>query len=159
VVASRWPDQLAANTPAAPAPAADNSDAGAPPNAVTPPPAAATVAPLTAADAPAARQSGSTQMLIIAIVGALSVAGLAASAVGFGGWRKRRSRPIEGERRAIWDTPPDEGSRPSPLPERPFPLPIASRPHIGAPRELREADDPDDKIAEMLVRLARSAQA
>ena len=51
---------------------------------VTPQPPAAAVVPLTAAEAPPARQSGSTQMLIIAIVGALSVAGLAASAVGYG---------------------------------------------------------------------------
>jgi hypothetical protein len=152
VVASRWPDKLAANTPAASAPAPDNSNASAPSNAVAPQPSAAAVVPLTVADTPPAKQSSSTQMLIIAIVGALSVAGLAASAVGFGGWRKGRPRAIEGERHDIWETTPNEGSRS-------LPFPAASRPPIGLPKELHEADDPDDKIAEMLVRLARSAQA
>ena len=159
VVASRWPDQLAANTPADSAPVTDNTDnsgASAPSDAVvTPqPPAAAAVVPLTAADAPPARQSSSTQMLIIAIVGALSVAGLAASAVGFGGRRKSRARLIDGDRHAIWETTSDEGPVPSP-----FPAEAASRPQIGLPKELREVHEPDDRIAEMLVRLARSAQA
>lgn len=154
VVASRWPDQLAANTPAVSTPATDNSNANAPADVVTPQPSATTAAvvPLTTADVPPAKQSSSIQMLIIAIVGALSVAGLAVSAVGFGGWRKDRPPSIEGERRPIWETTPDDGPRPSPFP-------AAARPHIGLPKELREADDPDDKIAEMLVRLARSAQA
>jgi hypothetical protein len=154
VVASRWPDQLAANTPADSEPATDNSDASAPSDAdVTPQPPAAAAVPLTAAEAPPARQSSSTQMLIIAIVGALSVAGLAASAVGFGGRRKNRARLIDGDRHAIWETTSDEGPVPSPFAE------AASRPQIGLPKELREIDAPDDRIAEMLVRLARSAQA
>ena len=161
VVASRWPDQLAANTPADSAPVTDNSDASAPSDAdVTPQPPAAAVVPLTAAEAPPARQSSSTQMLIIAIVGALSVAGLAASAVGYGGRRKHRLDGIEleaenrGDRRAIWETT---------LADRPLPSPFtasaAIRPNIGIPRELREAQSPDDKIAEMLARLAKSAEA
>jgi hypothetical protein len=116
------------------------------------------VVPLAAADAASEKQSGSTQMLIIAVVGALSVAGLAASAVGYGGRRKRLD-DIElevgnrGDRRAIWETT---------LADRPLPSPFAAsaaiRPNIGIPRELREAKDPDNKIAEMLARLARSAQ-
>jgi hypothetical protein len=154
VVASRWPEQLTAASSIAPDPGPDNSSAPAP--ATTPP--AATVAPLAAADAPGERQSGSTQMLIIAIVGALSVAGLAASAVGYGGRRKRLDDiAIEaenrGDRRAIWETT---------LADRPLPSPFAAaaiRPNIGIPRELREADHPDNKIAEMLARLAKSAQA
>jgi hypothetical protein len=158
VVASRWPDQLAANTPADSEPVTDNTDnsgASAPSDAVaTPqPPAAAAVVPLTAAETPPARQSSSIQMLIITIVGALSVAGLAASAVGFGGRRKSRARLIDADRHAIWETTSDEGPVPSPFAE------AASRPEIGLPKELREVQKPDDRIAEMLVRLARSAQA
>jgi hypothetical protein len=161
VVASRWPDQLAADTPADSAPVADNSDASASSDAdVTPQPPAAAVVPLTAAEAPPARQSSSTQMLIIAIVGALSVAGLAASAVGYGGRRKHGLGEIQievensGDRRAIWETTLADRPRPSP-----FAASAAIRPNIGIPRELREVQDSDDKIAEMLVRLARSAQA
>jgi hypothetical protein len=151
VVAARWPDQLAANTPEASTPATDNSNASAPADAVTPQPPAAAVVPPVAPDVPPAKQSSSTQMLIIAIVGALSVAGLAASAVGFGGRRKDRPRSIEDERQPIWETTLDDGPRPSPFP-------AASRPHIGLPKELREIREPDDKIAEMLARLARSSR-
>ncbi len=160
VVASRWPEQLAAASPTAPDASADNSSAVAPSSAKATAPSAATVVPLAAADAAGEKQSGSTQMLIIAIVGALSVAGLAASAVGYGGRRKIRLDDIEveaenrGDRRAIWETT---------LADRPLPSPFAAsaaiRPNIGIPRELREAQDPDHKIAEMLARLAKSAQA
>ena len=159
VVASRWPGQLADNTPAASAPATDDasasdSNASAPSDAVvTPQQPAAALVPLTVAEAPPARQSSSIQMLIVAIVGALSVAGLAASAVGFGGRRNNRPRPIDGDRRTIWETTSDEGPVPSPFRAEP-----ASRPHLGLPKELREARKPDDQIAEMLARLARSAQ-
>jgi hypothetical protein len=159
VVASRWPDQLAANTPADSEPVTDdtdNSGASAPSDTVaTPqPPAAAAVVPLTAAETPPARQSSSIQMLIITIVGALSVAGLAASAVGFGGRLKKRAPLIDSDRHAIWEVTSDEGPVvPSPFAE------AVSRPQIGLPKELREVREPDERIAEMLARLARSAQA
>jgi hypothetical protein len=159
VVASRWPEQLAAASSTAPDANPDNSNATAPSPAAATAPSAATVVPLAAADAASEKQSDSTQMLIIAIVGALSVAGLAASAVGYGGRRKHRLDGIElevesrGERRAIWETT---------LADRPLPSPFATaaiRPDIGIPRELREAHGPDDRIAEMLARLAKSAEA
>jgi hypothetical protein len=153
VIASRWPEQLAAASSIAADAGPDDASATAAATA----PSTATVVPLAAADAVGERQSGSTQMLIIAIVGALSVAGLAASAVGYGGRRKLRLDDIEleadnrGDRRAIWETT---------LADRPLPSPFAAalRPNIGIPRELREADDRDEKIAEMLARLAKSAQ-
>ena len=159
VVASRWPEQLAAASSIAPDTSSDNSSAIAPSPTVATAPPAANVVPLAAADAASEKQSGSTQMLIIAVVGALSVAGLAASAVGYGGRRKRLDDiqlEVEnrGDRRAIWETT---------LADRPLPSPFAAsaaiRPNIGIPRELREAQDPDDKIADMLARLAKSAQA
>jgi hypothetical protein len=160
VVASRWPEQLAAASSTASDASPDNSAANAPPQAAAIEPSAAAVAPLTAADTTTEKQSGSTQMLIIGIVGALSLAGLAASAVGYGGRRKNLFGEIQlesqslGNRRAIWETTLADRPLPSP-----FPAPAARRPNIGIPRELREADDPDDKIAEMLARLARSAQS
>jgi len=170
VVASRWPEQLAAASPDVSDASPDNSAGGTPsPPAATQPSTAAAV-PLASADASSEKQSGSTEMLIIAIVGALSVAGLAASAVGYGGRRKLRLDQAQGDfkddfgadingetkgrRRAIWETTLTDRPLPSP-----FPAPVARRPNIGIPNELREADDPDDKIAEMLARLARSAQA
>ena len=159
VVASRWPEQLAAASSTAPDASPDNSSATAPSSAAATAPSVATVVPLAAADAASEKQSGSTQMLIIAIVGALSVAGLAASAVGYGGRRKHDLDEIElevenrGDRRAIWETTLADRPLPSP-----FAAPAAIRPNIGIPRELREAQGPDDKIAEMLARLAKSAQ-
>ncbi|HEY0910592.1 MAG TPA: hypothetical protein VGD75_10230, partial [Bradyrhizobium sp.] len=174
VVASRWPEQLAAASPDVPDASPDNSANSTPSRPVATEPSSAAAVPLASADAPSEKQSGSTQMLIIAIVGALSVAGLAASAVGYGGRRKLRFDEIQngfkddftdgfgadingetrGRRRAIWETTLTDRPQPSP-----FPAPVARRPNIGIPNELREADDPDDKIAEMLARLARSAQA
>jgi hypothetical protein len=157
VVASRWPQQLAAASSIAADASPDNSSAAAQSSAVATAPA--TVVPLAAADAASEKPSGSTQLLIIAIVGALSVAGLAASAVGYGGRRKRLDDieievETKGDRRAIWETTLADRPRPSP-----FAASAAIRPNIGIPRELREAKDPDDKIAEMLARLAKSAQA
>ena len=160
VVASRWPEQLAAASSAASDSSPDNPAVNAPSQATATQPSTAAVVPLTAADAPPEKQSGSTQLLIIAIVGALSVAGLAASAVGYGGRRKSRVGEIQLENqgdhrgRAIWETTLTDRPLPSP-----FPAAAALRPNIGIPRELREANDPDDKIAQMLARLARSAQS
>jgi hypothetical protein len=167
VVASRWPEQLAAASSDVSDPSPDNSAANTASHPVATEPSAATAVPLATADASSEKQSDSTQMLIIAIVGALSVAGLAASAVGYGGRRKIRLDEIQdhikdrikddingetkGYRRAIWETTLTDRPLPSPFP-------LARRPNIGIPNELREAHDPDDKITEMLARLARSAQ-
>jgi hypothetical protein len=171
VVASRWPDQLSATASAAPpsapapvSPPADTqandvqpnnmqADAASPPQA---PPAPAV--PLAAADASMAKQSGSAMMLLAVVVGALSVAGLAASAIfRFGGKRRRSREDVRGEVRPIWDLDRDfrRGDRPLPFPAS------AVRPNIGAPLELQEADDANDRdrIEQMLARLARSAQS
>jgi hypothetical protein len=165
VVASRWPEQLAAASSDVSDPSPDTSAANTASHPVATEPPAATAVPLATADASSEKQSDSTQMLIIAIVGALSVAGLAASAVGYGGRRKIPLDEIQdhikddingetkGYRRAIWETTLTDRPLPSP-----FPAPVARRPNIGIPNELREAHGPDDKIAEMLARLARSAQ-
>jgi len=162
VVASRWPEQLSANSPVAPppqpAPANPPDDvqanAAAPPSAVAPQAAA----PLAAADASMAKQSGSAVMLLAVIVGALSVAGLIASAVFRAGGRRRRSRSdIPPEVRPTWDLDRDLKRSAPPLP---FPASAIHRPNIGAPLELQEADDADERnrIEQMLQRLARSAQ-
>ena len=185
VVASRWPDQLSANASAAPPPApisppanaqaddgqandvqandaqandvqADGLQAAAPP---PPAPAAAPTVPLAAADASMAKQSGSAMMLLVVMVGALSVAGLVASAMfRFGGKRRRGDEDVRGEVRPIWDLDRDFRRSDRPLP---FPASAARRPNIGMPLELEEADDSADRdrIEQMLARLARSAQS
>jgi hypothetical protein len=162
VVASRWPDQLAANSPAtapAPAPVVADPPADLQANAAQQQPApAAPAVPLAAADASLAKQSNSAMMLLAIIVGALSVAGLVASVVFRTSGKRRRGRKSFGsDALPIWDIDRDlkRGDRPLP-----FPRSAAARPNIGAPRELDEPDDLDDRdrIEQMLARLARSTQ-
>jgi hypothetical protein len=175
VVASRWPDQLAANSPPPPpqatAPAATPAPAPATAPVIADPPAdlqanaaqqqpapAAPAVPLAAADASSAKQSNSAMMLLAIIVGAFSVAGLVASVVfRTSGKRRRGRKSFGGDALPIWDLDRDlkRGDRPLP-----FPRSAAARPNIGAPRELDEPDDLDDRdrIEQMLARLARSTQ-
>jgi hypothetical protein len=92
-------------------------------------------------------------MLLIVIAGALALAGIMAAAVfRFGRMRRAARREIRGGRRAIWDSV-DTG-RPSPAPFARGDLPMR---RVDIPREPREADDPNRRIAEMLARLHSSA--
>ena len=99
-------------------------------------------------------------MLLAVMVGALSIAGLAASAIfRFGGKRRRRRDDLRGEVRPIWDLDRDFRRSDRPLP---FPASAVRRPNIGMPLELEEDDDTDadhDRIQQMLARLARSTQS
>jgi hypothetical protein len=108
---------------------------------------------LAAADASSEKQPGSIQMLLIIIAGALTFAGLIGSAIfRFGSMRQAGRRQIRGDRRAIWDLA--DTDRPSPTA---YPRADMSMRRVDIPRELREADDPNDRIVEMLARLSRSA--
>ena len=161
VVASRWPEQLSANAAPAPQPPAPvNPPAQVQANASPPPqpvPAPSTV-PLVVADASMAKQSGSIVMLLAVIVGALSVAGLIASMVFRSGSKRRTRAPTLEEVRPIWDLDRELKRRRAP---QPIPATAIQRPNIGAPLELQEADDSEerDRIEQMLERLARSAQS
>jgi hypothetical protein len=191
-ISARWPDQSAANSFDAPEPATDNSKAPPEPALAAPPPPATLLAP---ADAPSEKQSGSIQMLLIVMAGALALAGLVGSAiVRFGGRGRTDDREIEDDRSTMWDTVrADHQSRPvfqhqvapklatpklatrhpgelraggapratnAPAPRAAGTPRTANAPRAaGAPRPAsRPAGAPDDKIAEMLARLARSAQ-
>jgi hypothetical protein len=108
---------------------------------------------LAAADSSSEKQSGSIQMLLIIIAGALSFAGLIGSAIfRFGSRRQAGRRQIRSDRRAIWDLA--DTDRPSPPA---YPRADVSMRRVDIPRELREADGPNDRIAEMLARLSKSA--
>lgn len=154
-IASRWPDQLNANTSDDSAPAADNSSTNPQPDATTaPPPSAVAPVPPTAADAPppASKQPGSMQGLLTIMIAALALAGLVGGAIMRFGRRKgaEDEAELDLDRRPVWDREYDD----HPLP---YPAAAAHRPNIGRPRELRTVE-PDDTIKEMLARLARSAQ-
>ena len=107
-----------------------------------------------------AKQSGSLVMLFAVIVGALSVAGLVASMVFRSGRKRRTQTPTLEEVRPVWDIDRDLKRRRAPSP---FPEPAMQRSNIGAPLELQEAQaayeaDDRDRIAQMMARLAKSAQ-
>jgi hypothetical protein len=171
LIASRWPDSSSLNAPVGPGPTVDNSDANAQadvaaasPAVATVPPAVAAV-PLAAADSSSVKQPVSMQTLLLVVIGALALAGLIGSAVfRFGSRRRNRRR---GSRRVNWDAAAiDRPSRPD------YPRQRAPMPRVDVPRELRAANDPDagianvraandgvadDRITEMLARLARSS--
>jgi len=156
VVASRWPDPSSAGA----GPMTANADA-VKPDAVKPSDAAATrppavaAVPLATADAlpeDAGNPSGPIRMILLAIIGALSLAGILGSAIfrlGSGRVRIAR-RDLRVDRRAIWDSAgadpacPDAGAR---LRE------------ADARRKPRAADDPNRRIAEMMARLSRGSTA
>ncbi len=157
VVASRWPEQLSANSPPPPtAPVSAPVSAPAEPQADEIAQAQPVSVPLAAADAPMTKKSNSALMLLIVIVGALSFAGLVASAiVRFGGKRQQGRKRVRRGHRWAWDQ--ERSGRRRPLP---FPLDAVRRPNIGLPRELQVAEDTNegDRITQMMARLARSVQ-
>lgn len=155
VFSSRWPEVSGVSSSASPAPAATEQVASQQPApavaapAAPPPPVAAAPIKLAAADPLAEKASGSIQMLLAVIFGALCVAGLIASAIfKFG---NARSGNVKVDRRTIWDSVPDD--RPAPMR---YHIPTAYMPRADVPREERAPDN--DRVAEMLARLARSAQ-
>ena len=153
VVASRWPEQSGVSSSAGPGPTTGNSGETVQSNSEAAPSLALAEVPLAAADSSSEKQSGSIQMLLIIIAGALSFAGLIGSAIfRFGSRRQAGRRQIRNDRRAIWDLA--DTDRPSPPA---YPRADVSMRRVDIPRELREADDPNDRIAEMLARLSRSA--
>lgn len=126
-VATRWPDAA----PASPAPQPSPATAAAPAAASVQPSAkpAASPAPvaLAAADAPAEKPTGSVQMLLLVIGGALALAGLLASVIyRFAGGR---TRVQTADRRVNWDHRQDDDrsrapwhTEPAPRVERPLPV-------------------------------------
>jgi len=153
VVASRWPEQSGVSSSAGPEPAAGNSAASEPSNSEAAPSPAPAAVTLAAADLSSEKPSGPIRTLLIVIIGALSFAGLIGSAIfRFGSMRRAGRRQIRGDRRAIWDAA--DTARPSPTPH---PGRKVSTRRVDIPLKPREADDPNDRIAEMLARLSRSA--
>jgi hypothetical protein len=144
-VASRWPDASSVSSSSSPGPAAGNPGAPMPSNATAAPPPAIAEVTLAAADSSSEKQSNSVRMLAVAIVGALSLAGVMVSAIfRLAGTRRTGRRRMAGDRRAIWDSPRNVRGSPSL-----YPSPDAPRPQ--APN-----DDPSERIAEMLTQLSRS---
>ena len=103
-VAARWPDASTTAAVPAPQPAAAPATSDARPSATPAASPAQSPAPVTpaAADAPADKPTGSLQMLLLVIGGALALAGLLASIIyRFAGGG--RARIAAGDRRVNWD--------------------------------------------------------
>lgn len=164
VVGSRWPELAGVvSTPAIPG-SSNNSAAPPPANSTIEPsasrlapPASGATHPLAAANASSIEKpTGSVQLLLIVILGALVLAGLMASAI------FRFSRPQRSigrvDRRVNWDSV--QTDRPSLSDEARAARSMRELgllPQGSLPRELRAVDDPDQRIAQMLARLPRSA--
>jgi hypothetical protein len=153
VVASRWPEPSGVSSSGGPAPVTGNPGVTMQPDSqVTNPPVAAMV-PLAAADSSSENLPRSILMLLIAIIGALSFAGLLGSTIfRFGGMRRVERPAVRSDRRAIWD---------SIVPDRPpssaYPSSKPRMPGVAVPRDPRAANDPNRRAAEMLARLSRNA--
>jgi len=150
VIASRWPDPSGVSSSADQAPTPGNSGEPVQLNSEQAPPLA--VASSAAADLSFEKQSGSVQMLLLVMMGALVIAGVMGSAIfrfGSGRWAGRQT---PSDRRAIWDSV-DTDRPPPPA----YPRAEASLRRVDIPRELRQADDPNGRIAEMLTRLSKGA--
>jgi hypothetical protein len=157
IVATRWLDPSSVSASAGAL--TGNTVAAAESNSAAAPPAAVAAVPLAAADAlpeEAEKSPGSVRMVLLAVIGALSFAGLMGGAIfryGGGAWSSGR-RDSGNDRRAIWDSAAiDRGPPPG------FPHPRARVPGADIPREPRAADDPNRRIAEMLAQLARKRTA
>ncbi len=151
VIASRWPDPLGLSSSVSPAPATGNSGEAVQLNTEQAPLPA--VAPSAAADLSSEKQSGSVQMLLLVMMGALVLAGVMGRAIfRFGRIRQAGLRQTRNDRRAIWDSVNTD--RPSPPA---YPRAEASMRRVEIPRELRQAHDPNGRIAEMLARLSKGA--
>ncbi len=159
VVASRWfePTSMASSAPSQPR-AGNSADQPSAVSEAAPPTPAATFR-LAAADASVARSPGSVVQLLIAIVAALALAGLLARVIfRLSGARGSGRRNIQVDRRVNWDLagisgPPLSADAGGGASRRDFvPLPEGS-----LPRDPGPASDPNERIAQMLTRLARSA--
>lgn len=164
VVGSRWPELAGVmSTPALPG-SSNNSAAPPPANSTTEPsasrvapPASVAALPLAAANASSTEKpAGSVQLLLIAILGALALAGLIASAI-FRFSRPRRNRGRV-DRRVNWDSVrtdrpslSDEARAARSMRE------LGLLPQGSLPRKPGASDDADERIAQMLSRSPRGA--
>jgi hypothetical protein len=147
-VASRWLDRPDADStnPSAAAP----TDSGADVNSPMPPVAEA---PLAAADMPPAPGFRSVQPLLLAIAGAIALAGLMGGVIFRFGSAARQDREENRDAwRAPWDAIELERATPSP------PLASAATPQAEVAREPREAVIPNE-IVQLLSKLSKEAAA
>jgi hypothetical protein len=154
-IGSRWPDGSEVSSSNNPQLAADDLAASPQTNATSAPQPAVSPIALTAAHAPSAKPSNSTQMLLIVMASALAFSGLVAAMI-FGFNRKPAAQADvrDDHPPAPWDFPHiDRPSLPRFMHEE---VPIR---RAGGAQAPRATGDAEKQIAEMLARLTRSASA
>ena len=168
VATSRWGELAGSSTQASPGPAMNESapansgaastlSGAASPASTLAPPAAVSALPPAAADAPSTEKPvGSVQMLLIAILGALALAGLLASAIFRLSGRRQNNHRVD--RRVNWDSVrTDRASLSDETRSDRSIRELGLLPQGSLPRELRAADDADKRIARLLSRPRRAA--
>jgi len=167
-VGVRWPEPSAVNSSINPSPAATAPVAVAQSGSEPPPQPAVPPVTLAAADSTLQKPSGSVQMLLLVIVGALGLVGLLGNFI----FKRVHRRKARATRRAIWDSV-DNNRSPAPrfpreqMPPRrmkpaPHPAPHYAReratdyPREPRAAEISERQFSERQISEMLSRLARS---
>jgi hypothetical protein len=161
-ISSRWPESSGEKPPARPQPAEQLvADAGPDPVATPSPRAAAPVGP-GRTDVQPGRASGSVQMLLLVILGALALAGLTGSIVFRLGGRPR-SNSIRGSRRVVWETAErpvleleDEDDMPTQWADTDQPPPEYTR---GGALQPNDSDERIDMITEFLERMSKQVRA
>jgi hypothetical protein len=138
-------------------PPSDSSQSASPPSdstpsdsAAAPPPAAAAV-PLATADASQALPA-SLPVLLAVMTGALALAGITASLVlKFGG--TRRTARLRVRRNQIWDSVDQDNFRLSVGPDADV------VPRRALPRDLDQAAEPNDRVAEFYAQISKQARS
>jgi hypothetical protein len=158
-ISSRWPESSGEKPPARPQPAELVADAGPDPVPTPLPRAAAPVGP-GRADVQPGRASGSVQMLLLVILGALALAGLTGSIVFRLGGRPR-SNSIRGSRRVVWESTERpvlelEDDMPTQWADTDQPPPEYTR---GGALQPNDSDERIDMITEFLERMSKQVRA
>ena len=155
VVASRWPEPSGVSPASNPRPATSNFAANVPANSAAAPAPAIAAVTLAAADTSLQSPPGSIPTLLVAIVGALTLAGITASLFfKFGRARHLRPGGIRTHRGPIWESTDDDRIVLSDYPDADT---LPRRPRFS--RDIGEARDPDDRMAEFPSRISRRSRA
>ena len=154
VVASRWPEPSGVNSASGPQLATGNLATNTPANAIAAPPPVVAAVTLVAADSSSQSRPGPILTPLVAIAGALVLAGIAAGLLfKFGRAPHPRSGAVRARRGPIRELTDDDR--------------IALSDHRGAhalPHRARisrgfgDASDPNDRIAEFFSRISQRAQ-
>jgi len=151
IVAARWPQPSGDNSPTELTANRPDPGANASSSSRTQPSTVATAEQFAAADASSAIPTYSIQMLLAAIMAALALAGVIGGVIfKFGRRRHPRQANIRERRAAIWDRANTDGRTRTAYPAADV---LGHRPDF--PRELHQAGDRDDRIADFFSEIRK----